>query len=937
MFSVVESDEDQAMACGGAALLRGIACWRYFTRNWDGLHALFLALTAGASHTGADAQANLNVVSVVTLLKVMRPPGRPDDPTSPAAKAAAAICEEAADAATGRKGGPPLPWRYAVASNCYPLLVLPALAPDAAGALVQHYTSILLSDVPISRQIGAGGLAVLLMPMWYPRFAELSSALPTTAMTPASVTAARDALGAILSSQAVQLLPTLVESLVNSHPMLSGGSDALRAGVMQQLKDDAIPKTLLGTLMRGDWPGGRSSIPAVSKGHFVVIHARLIEIFCMVAPETVMPALREPLEKILAKPQDSDRSAVAAAAEVLSGILASGKAFENGAWEDWVRPTLSRAMAAAPLELVDLWCAALRFALHELGGAGKQDLVATIVDSMVLQGTAHTGNGGTAEGTAAVSNGNGSNGGSATEMSIDTADGTARGTAGVASAALFKEVTYAREVLEELSLASGVLTGPAPLRSLLGRLLKELPSLVRAHGEMVRQATAGLASEVAISSLLIFPLPSLDNINDPEERAVAAELIDLITKATTFLEKLAADFDAATGVLYEHARARGTAGSAGISGMPSVEAGDTEILAAADAAINAVMERSRPEENAGGEEEESEEESEDEELTKEQAATVAAAISAALRGHGAGGPGPAEDAMDVEESLAASSHDATYQAAVTRIAFSVEWIVQLLASNVGCSSPWIVRILPSLLRLQELVPSELQFVALVARKALVAAKYQPFQPQEAAQVLSVLEHASHAELWPERAAALIFSQYFWFRHALLMGNQGTSKIMEMILQRFEDEKLEVRELSAATLSGLIRGLPPSEAASLRAKFLARALEVFPARSRRRRRDEADAPAVPAVAPLPVRHGAALALQALVLSSPYDVPLWLPDILMALVRLASEPAPIRGTVTKALGEFRRTHEEGSLVEMREALTAEQWEAIRDVAVPASYFV
>jgi proteasome activator subunit 4 len=59
--------------------------------------------------------------------------------------------------------------------------------------------------------------------------------------------------------------------------------------------------------------------------------------------------------------------------------------------------------------------------------------------------------------------------------------------------------------------------------------------------------------------------------------------------------------------------------------------------------------------------------------------------------------------------------------------------------------------------------------------------------------------------------------------------------------------------------------------------------------------------------------------------------------MALVRLASEPAPIKTTVTKALGEFRRTHEEGGLVEVKDVLTPEMWEAIRDVASPASYFV
>lgn len=44
-----------------------------------------------------------------------------------------------------------------------------------------------------------------------------------------------------------------------------------------------------------------------------------------------------------------------------------------------------------------------------------------------------------------------------------------------------------------------------------------------------------------------------------------------------------------------------------------------------------------------------------------------------------------------------------------------------------------------------------------------------------------------------------------------------------------------------------------------------------------------------------RHAALLGLRAFVLTSPYDVPAWLSDVLMALVGAAGEPAPIKKTV------------------------------------------
>ena len=41
-----------------------------------------------------------------------------------------------------------------------------------------------------------------------------------------------------------------------------------------------------------------------------------------------------------------------------------------------------------------------------------------------------------------------------------------------------------------------------------------------------------------------------------------------------------------------------------------------------------------------------------------------------------------------------------------------------------------------------------------------------------------------------------------------------------------------------------------------------------------------------------RLAAVLALRAFVLSAPYDVPSWLPDVLLALVRAGADPPPVR---------------------------------------------
>lgn len=152
-------------------------------------------------------------------------------------------------------------------------------------------------------------------------------------------------------------------------------------------------------------------------------------------------------------------------------------------------------------------------------------------------------------------------------------------------------------------------------------------------------------------------------------------------------------------------------------------------------------------------------------------------------------------------------------------------------------------------------------------------------------------------------------QYFWFRSFYSL--DGQLGVVDATVKCLSDSKLEVRELASMTLSGLIKGLPDSDAERLRASLLRDAKRLLPARRRRAgtadgasssgfvhrsvtrecRNSHPPSPADSAPS-LPRKHAAVLGLRSFVLSTPYDVPPWLPDLLMALVRLANEPIPIR---------------------------------------------
>ncbi|KAK9792661.1 hypothetical protein WJX73_001340 [Symbiochloris irregularis] len=250
------------------------------------------------------------------------------------------------------------------------------------------------------------------------------------------------------------------------------------------------------------------------------------------------------------------------------------------------------------------------------------------------------------------------------------------------------------------------------------------------------------------------------------------------------------------------------------------------------------------------------------------------------------------------------------------------------------SDPRVVRLglLPLLLRVQELTAPEAQPLALEAKMAAALVKYVHWPESVLQQVAGLISTAPSMEPWKARGAAIAFTQHFWFRHVFLLGNAGAASIQEATMQLLRDSKLEVQENAAALLAGLLTGQSPAQVTQLRDQCLSAAERLFPKGKRRRKADAA----TNGEAALADRHAAVLALKAFVLSTPYDVPAWLPPVLVALMRASSQPAPVSATLRKTLQEFRRTHEEGSLQQVRTALGEDQWDALRDIASPASYF-
>lgn len=252
-------------------------------------------------------------------------------------------------------------------------------------------------------------------------------------------------------------------------------------------------------------------------------------------------------------------------------------------------------------------------------------------------------------------------------------------------------------------------------------------------------------------------------------------------------------------------------------------------------------------------------------------------------------------------------------------------------------APTVVGLLPALLAVQETHDADLSFLA---KLALAYVKDLELTESTVPSVVTALVAAARADNWHTRAASLSFLQSFAFRNAYIVGSFELVNIRGMVLSLLSDPQIEVRELACTTLAGLIKAADPETGAAIRSTCLkaAGASPIAAKGSRNRSKVSAVRPgdngaARPSVA---AQHGAVLGLSACILSQPYDVPPWIPDMLMVLSRYAQEPPPVRTTVTRTFGDFKRTHADTWLLH-KDEFTAEQLEVLSELTSSASYFV
>ncbi|KAF8640852.1 hypothetical protein AX17_000500 [Amanita inopinata Kibby_2008] len=153
--------------------------------------------------------------------------------------------------------------------------------------------------------------------------------------------------------------------------------------------------------------------------------------------------------------------------------------------------------------------------------------------------------------------------------------------------------------------------------------------------------------------------------------------------------------------------------------------------------------------------------------------------------------------------------------------------------------------------------------------------------------------------WRVRMKALPLLQVFYFRNVPLISDSKVVEILEVLCQCLDDEVVEVREMAATTLSGILRLSPRRSVLTLKDRFVRLAKN-----SRIPDRQKPDYNKA-----IRQRHAAILGICALVDSYPYTIEKWMPDLLTnILAEHTYDPIPISTTVRKCARNFKRTHQD-----------------------------
>ena len=198
---------------------------------------------------------------------------------------------------------------------------------------------------------------------------------------------------------------------------------------------------------------------------------------------------------------------------------------------------------------------------------------------------------------------------------------------------------------------------------------------------------------------------------------------------------------------------------------------------------------------------------------------------------------------------------------------------------------------------------------------------------------------SRSASWKAKSAALDLLQVsvFFNMPTILSNPEWVSRVMSVVVASGieSEERVEVRVKAGAVLSGLLhcQFVGEDKRKELMESFRKRASTKL--KKTKDSADDSESAAAKAAQRVRKRHSGVIGLCSFVNAFPYDVPAFVPDVLMHLSAHLHDPQPIPVIVKKTLQDFKRTHQD-NWQDHKQKFTEDQLTVLTDLLVSPSYY-
>ena len=207
-------------------------------------------------------------------------------------------------------------------------------------------------------------------------------------------------------------------------------------------------------------------------------------------------------------------------------------------------------------------------------------------------------------------------------------------------------------------------------------------------------------------------------------------------------------------------------------------------------------------------------------------------------------------------------------------------------------------------------------------------------------LLQSVRVVANAESWHVRATLPTFLSVLFFRQQFMVSSSALLGALDICIQLLSDCQHEVRQSSKTCLSGLLRLVSTEHVNLLSTQFISMcdsgSSSIASTKRSRLSKNAPSSSAGPSASELRTRHAGVLGLAAIVGAHPFDVPSWMPSLLLILASHVNDPAPIKPSVKQVFSEFWASHQDAwPLTKL--VFDQDQLVELQNLLVSSSYFM